>query len=104
MGLWLVVLAIAMSAVSLYYYLKVLKRIYVADSPDDAVPIRAPIVSQIAICLLALSVVVLGCDPSLLLTRLRNARDSVVMEQGSQKGDRVTTHFQSYLEMALEQE
>jgi NADH-quinone oxidoreductase subunit N len=28
--LWLVVLAIAMSAVSLYYYLRVLKRVYVA--------------------------------------------------------------------------
>ena len=29
--LWLVLLAIAMSAVSLYYYLRVLKQIYVAD-------------------------------------------------------------------------
>ena len=31
--LWLVVLALAMSAVSLYYYLQVLKRVYVADAP-----------------------------------------------------------------------
>src|SRR5206468_4997406 len=30
--LWLVVFAIAMSAVSLYYYLQVLKQIYVAES------------------------------------------------------------------------
>jgi NADH-quinone oxidoreductase subunit N len=34
--LWLVVLAIMMSAVSLYYYLQVLKQIFVADSPAGA--------------------------------------------------------------------
>src|SRR5439155_2579509 len=33
--LWLVILAIAMSAVSLYYYLQVLKQIYVADAAAD---------------------------------------------------------------------
>src|SRR4029077_18194362 len=31
--LWLVILAIAMSAVSLYYYLQVLKQIYVTEMP-----------------------------------------------------------------------
>jgi NADH-quinone oxidoreductase subunit N len=65
--LWLVVLAIAMSAVSLYYYLQVLKRIYV-ENPEPAVgPIRVPIVSQVVICLLAVAVLVLGCAPGLLL-------------------------------------
>ena len=34
--LWLVLLAIATSAVSLYYYLRVLKQIYVADLPEAA--------------------------------------------------------------------
>ena len=34
--LWLVVLAIAMSAVALYYYLRVLKRVYVAAPPSGA--------------------------------------------------------------------
>ena len=34
--LWLVVLAIAMSAVALYYYLRVLKRVYVAAPPVGA--------------------------------------------------------------------
>jgi NADH-quinone oxidoreductase subunit N len=65
--LWMVVLAIAMSAVSLYYYLKVLKYIYVADPPAEAVPIRVPILRQAVLCLLALSVLVLGCVPDLLL-------------------------------------
>ena len=34
--LWLVVVAIGMSAVSLYYYLQVLKQIYVAEAAADA--------------------------------------------------------------------
>jgi NADH-quinone oxidoreductase subunit N len=65
--LWLVVLAIAMSAVSLYYYLKVLKYIYVADPPGDTVSMRIPILHQVVLCLIAFSVVLLGCAPGLLL-------------------------------------
>jgi NADH-quinone oxidoreductase subunit N len=71
--LWLVVLAIAMSAVSLYYYLQVLKRIYVENPPADAMPTRCSILSQAVLCLIALSVIVLGCAPSLLLHLLQNA-------------------------------
>jgi NADH-quinone oxidoreductase subunit N len=65
--LWLVVLAIAMSAVSLYYYLKVLKGIYVADPSTDAGSIHISVLRQVALCLIALSVVLLGCAPNLLL-------------------------------------
>ncbi|GGA65534.1 NADH-quinone oxidoreductase subunit N [Edaphobacter acidisoli] len=65
--LWLVILAIAMSAVSLYYYLKVLKSIYVADPPADAAPAQTSILHQIILCVIALGVVLLGCMPSLLL-------------------------------------
>jgi NADH-quinone oxidoreductase subunit N len=71
--LWLVALAIAMSAVSLYYYLQVLKRIYIADLPDGAGPIDTPVVSQLTICLIALSVVLLGCAPNCLLAWLQQA-------------------------------
>jgi NADH-quinone oxidoreductase subunit N len=71
--LWLVILAIAMSAVSLYYYLQVLKRIYIADPPAGAGPIRTPIVSQVAICLIAFGVVLLGCAPNILLAWLQQA-------------------------------
>jgi NADH-quinone oxidoreductase subunit N len=63
----LVILALAMSAVSLYYYLQVLKRIYVADPPAGAKEIYAPILSQFVLVLLAASVVLLGCAPHLLL-------------------------------------
>jgi NADH-quinone oxidoreductase subunit N len=70
--LWLVILAILMSTVSLYYYLQVLKRIYISHAPDDAGPIRTPVVAQITLCLMALGVVVLGCAPNILLTWLKS--------------------------------
>jgi NADH-quinone oxidoreductase subunit N len=62
-----VVLAIAMSAVSLYYYLKVLKYIYVTDPPFDKGPIRISVLRQFVLCLIALGVVLFGCVPNLLL-------------------------------------
>lgn len=65
--LWLVILAIAMSAVSLYYYLKVLKSIYVADPTGDKAPAQISILHQIVLSAIAISVVLLGCFPSLLL-------------------------------------
>jgi NADH-quinone oxidoreductase subunit N len=68
-----VILAIAMSAVSLYYYLQVLKRIYIADAPVEAGPIRTPMVSQIVICLIAFGIVLLGCAPNILLRWLQHA-------------------------------
>jgi NADH-quinone oxidoreductase subunit N len=68
--LWLVGLAIAMSAVSLYYYLKVLKLIYVSEPPTGAAPFRVSILRQIVLCLIACGVVVLGCLPDLLLRLL----------------------------------
>jgi NADH-quinone oxidoreductase subunit N len=69
--LWLVILAIAMSTVSLYYYLQVLKRIYIAPLPDGAAPIRTPVVAQLTLCAIALGVVVFGCVPDILLRWLK---------------------------------
>ncbi|HME56801.1 MAG TPA: NADH-quinone oxidoreductase subunit N, partial [Terracidiphilus sp.] len=62
----LVALAIAMSAVSLYYYLQVLKRAYVMPAIDES-PIKAHPVTMAVLLLIAASVVVLGCFPALLL-------------------------------------
>ena len=59
--LWLVVLAIAASAVSLYYYLQVLKQIYVADAPSAHAGGGVPAVTQVAVLIMAFGVVVLGC-------------------------------------------
>lgn len=63
----LVILAIAMSAVSLYYYLQVLKRIYVVNPATDARSIQIPLLSQAVVVLLAGAVVLFGCAPHLLL-------------------------------------
>ncbi len=65
--LWLVALAIAMSVVSLYYYLKVLKQIYVLDSTVEDEDVRTPLLMRAIIGAIALLVVVLGCCPDLLL-------------------------------------
>ena len=69
---WLVLGAIALSAVSLYYYLQVLKQIYVAPAVEGAT-MQAPVLSQVVLGVLAIAVVVLGCAPNLLLSRLVSA-------------------------------
>jgi len=65
--LWLVVLALAMSAVSLYYYLKVLKQIYVAEAPPGPPAARPPLLLTGLLILAAAAVLVLGSAPGLLL-------------------------------------
>jgi NADH-quinone oxidoreductase subunit N len=68
--LWLVVLAVAMSAVSLYYYLQVLKQIYVQNAPADAGPVHASVPFQAGVALLAIGVALLGCLPNLMVGRI----------------------------------
>lgn len=63
----IVALAVAMSAVSLYYYLQVLKRVFVMPAADDA-PLKGNPVSMSVLVLIALAVVVLGCLPGLMQT------------------------------------
>ena len=64
-ALGLVALAIAMSAVSLYYYLQVLKRVYVMSAAEET-PIAAHPVTMTVLLLIAAAVIALGCFPSLL--------------------------------------
>jgi NADH-quinone oxidoreductase subunit N len=64
-ALALVALAIAFSAVSLYYYLQVLKRAYVLPATDET-PIKAHPVTLAVLLIIAAAVVVLGCFPALL--------------------------------------
>jgi NADH-quinone oxidoreductase subunit N len=71
--LWLVILAVAMSAVSLYYYLQVLKQIYVAPPPEELPPLHVATSTKIILVLLAAAVVILGCAPNLLLSHLLDA-------------------------------
>jgi NADH-quinone oxidoreductase subunit N len=65
LGLGLVALAVAMSAVSLYYYLQVLKRAFVVPALDDS-PIAVHPVTLSVLLVVAGGVIVLGCFPALL--------------------------------------
>ncbi|HEX4262845.1 MAG TPA: NADH-quinone oxidoreductase subunit N [Verrucomicrobiae bacterium] len=68
--LWLVILAVAMSAVSLFYYLQVLKQIYVSDPAAPADPLKPSILTQIVLAVLAGLVILFGCFPNLLIGRI----------------------------------
>lgn len=68
--LWLVIVAVGASAISLYYYLQVLKQIYAAEPSGDSKPIRPAYGALLPIALLAAIVVALGCAPGWLLGKL----------------------------------
>jgi NADH-quinone oxidoreductase subunit N len=68
--LWLVILAIAMSAVSLYYYLQVLKQVFVVEPPEDEPRIQTEASTLWVVAFGGLVVVVLGCLPNLLVSQL----------------------------------
>jgi NADH-quinone oxidoreductase subunit N len=71
--LWLVILALGLSAVSLYYYLKVLKQAYVAPAPTETAGPAPPILIQALIALIALGVIALGCFPEWFVAKLTGA-------------------------------
>ncbi|MBE2203848.1 MAG: NADH-quinone oxidoreductase subunit N [Chthoniobacterales bacterium] len=71
--LWLVILAVAMNAVSLYYYLIVLKHALVLPAPKETVPTAAP-ASKFLVVLLALAVLALGLAPNALIGPLSNGQ------------------------------
>jgi len=62
----LVAIAVGMSAVSLYYYLQVLKRAYVMAAPPDICCIDVHPVTAIVLALIAAAVLVMGCMPAVL--------------------------------------
>ena len=64
------VLAIAGSAVSLYYYLQILKQVFVIEEGSVA-PVVATGIQRLTISLLAAGVILFGCFPNTLLQRLR---------------------------------
>jgi NADH-quinone oxidoreductase subunit N len=61
----LVALAVAFSAVSLYYYIQVLKRAYVMPGADES-PVRAHPATMAVLVAIAAAVLALGCLPALL--------------------------------------
>ncbi|MBI5801568.1 MAG: NADH-quinone oxidoreductase subunit N [Verrucomicrobia bacterium] len=71
--LWLVILGIAMSCVSLYYYLQVLKQVFVREADGNARPLAVPFLSHAVVVLLAAVVVLLGAMPGWLLDTIHTA-------------------------------
>jgi NADH-quinone oxidoreductase subunit N len=73
--LWLVILAVAMSAVSLFYYLQVLKQIYVKDLATSAVDsaVKPSILTQVVLAVIAALVILFGCAPNLLVGWIQGA-------------------------------
>ena len=72
--LWLVILALAASTISLYYYLQVLKQAFVVETPGTPPPpIAVPAFQILILMLLASLVVVLGCVPNLIVGPLQQA-------------------------------
>ncbi len=65
--LWLVILAVGMNAVSLYYYLIVLKHAFLLPSREDKEAVTGS-AAKFVICVLAVSVLFLGLFPSVLLS------------------------------------
>ena len=72
---WLVGLAAIMSAISLYYYLSVLKQAFVKEAPDGEAIADSTVSPShlLAIALPAVALVVLGLFPSLLLDPIARA-------------------------------
>jgi NADH-quinone oxidoreductase subunit N len=61
----IVAVAVAFSAVSLYYYLQVLKRAYVMPAVEES-PMRVRPLTLLVLVAIAAGVVLLGCLPALL--------------------------------------
>jgi NADH-quinone oxidoreductase subunit N len=67
---WLTILAIALSAVALYYYLKILKQALVSAPAANAKRIKIPALAMLTLVAAAALIVLLGIFPSVILNRL----------------------------------
>jgi len=64
---WLALLALAMSAIGLYYYLIILKQALIVKSTEAVTPIKIPLPAVVALLIAASLLVLLGVFPSPLL-------------------------------------
>jgi len=68
--LWLVVLALVGSLISLYYYLIVLRAIFVDQNAPGVAPIAAGSLQRMSLSVLAAIVVILGILPATAISRI----------------------------------
>ena len=79
--LWLAGLAIFMSLVSLYYYLTVVRQMYI-ETAEDTTPIRIPRVTIGLLGVLLLGMVFVGVYPAPLMEAIQHASDAILSSQG----------------------
>ena len=77
--LWLVIAAVVASAISLYYYLQVLKQIYSVEPPADCQPLCQSNAALWSIALLAGLVIGFGCAPGWLLGKLPSVLNAAMI-------------------------
>lgn len=73
----LVLIAVVASAISAFYYLKIVRAMLLSPAPADAPPVSASPAASLAIVLSVLGVLVLGVYPTLVLDALNLAAKSV---------------------------
>ncbi len=69
--IWIVAVAVATSAIALYYYLQILKHALISDPGERTDPLPVPTATAVVLTALAVLTLVLGCCPDLLLAPLR---------------------------------
>ena len=74
--LWLVGLAIFMSLVSLYYYLRLVRQMYMKE-PVDSEPIRVAPVTLVTLVVLLGAMVVIGIYPAPFMEAIQHASDAI---------------------------
>ena len=77
--LWLAGVAIFTSLISLYYYLRVLRQMYIEPPPADASPIRLPRLTVGLLAALLLAMIYLGVYPAHLMGAIQHASDALLV-------------------------
>ena len=79
--LWLAGLAIFTSLISLYYYLMVVRQLYI-ETAEDTTPIRVPRHTLVLLGLLLAGMVFVGVYPAPLIDAIQSASDVVLSSEG----------------------
>jgi len=76
-SLWYVGIAITASLISLYYYLQVIRKIYI-DKNEDQESFNIPILSKVILGFLFLGLIILGVYPNILMEFIYHASESLL--------------------------
>lgn len=79
--LWLAGLAIFMSLVSLYYYLMVIRQMYVEEA-EDPTPVRVPRLTFGTLSVLLVGIIFVGVYPAPVVEFIQSASDSLFSSEG----------------------